>query len=312
MDMLSDLVRLLRLSSHSYGRLELGAPFAFTLPPDVGHFFIILDGQCELRVADRPAVLLRTGDFAFLPTKGSVTLASQANTALPRAFSDQEGESYLETGAIVVEGDLAAGVQLVSGCFEFLPEEAQLLKFFLDGPLIARTTGGSGTSATASIFQMIAEEAREMRAGSFNVMDRLSEVLLIQALRRRLEDPERGNFGWLGALRDPRINRALSAMHFQPGKDWSVATLAELCGMSRSAFADHFRNMVGMTPMEHLTWWRMQKAGIMLNDTPPVPVSRIFPALGYRSEAAFRRKFVEMMGATPASYRRSRKNRATG
>lgn len=312
MDMLSDLVRLLRLRSHSYGQLTLGSPFALTLPPEVGHFFIVLDGQCHLQIAARPPALLATGDFAFLPSRESFSLSSLKDGGPPRCFSKEEGESYVRKGQITVEGDFAAGVRLVSGCFEFLPQESQLLRLLFDGPLIARTTGGLGTPAMASIFQMIAEEAREMRAGSFNVMDRLSEVLLIQALRRRLEDPGKESQTWFGALRDPRIGKVLSAMHFEPGRAWSVATLASLCGMSRSTFADHFRNLVGMSPMEHLAWWRMQKAGIMLSDNPPAALSQIVPALGYRSEAAFRRKFVEMMGATPANYRRSRHQRAAG
>lgn len=312
MDILSDLVRLLRLRSHSYGQLVLGSPFAVALPPEGGHFLVVLDGRCSLRIGDKPVALLATGDFAFLPAKESFNLSSSAEDGPARRFSGIEEESYRRTGRITVEGDFAAGAHIVSGCFEFLPQEAQLLRLLFDGPLIARTTGGLGTPAMASTFQIIAEEAREMRVGAFNIMDRLSEVLLIQALRRRLDDPGQENRGWLAALRDPRISMVLSAMHFDPGRDWTVATLAQLCGMSRSAFAEHFRNLVGVAPMEHLGWWRMQKAGLMLADNPPAPVSQIVPALGYRSEAAFRRKFLETMGATPANFRRLRQASVAG
>ena len=308
MDVLSDLVDFLRLRGHLYGHLALSAPFALSFPSDVGHFFVLTDGQCWLKVGEDAPQLLCAGDFVFLPSQDPFCLLSaDGSTApAPRPFTDDEGRSYLETGRIDLPGDLESGVRLVSGCFRFGAHETGLLTEHLDGPLRFRTTGRAVSPRMTTIFQMIAEEAQPGRIGAFTIIDRLAEVLLIHALRARLEGNGQAAPGWLAALRDPRIGPTLHDMHFAPQKDWSVEALARSVGMSRSAFAARFRTLVGRTPMDHLTRWRMHKAAHLLTHHEPKPIPEVVAAVGYQSEAAFRRKFTETIGMAPAKYRATR------
>lgn len=252
MDILSDLLQLLRLRGQLYGQLKLGAPFALSFPREIGHFFIILDGRCLLRIGDTEPIPMVAGDFAFLPSdENSCLLSSDLQTVPhPRPFSEDEGKSYLDDRQIVVEGDFASGAQLVSGCFHFLPHEAGLLSDLFGGPLVTRADGRDGSTFMASIFQMVAEEIKSSRTGALTVLDRLAEILLIHALRLRFEAPRTDGPRWFNALRDPRLSRVLRALHFEPGADWSVARMANLAGMSRSGFARQFHEAVGRPPME--------------------------------------------------------------
>ena len=107
---------------------------------------------------------------------------------------------------------------------------------------------------------MMAAEAAQLRPGGETVLTRLADVLVIQAIRAWLASDPGGHTGWLGALRDPQIGRALALVHRDPARDWTVAALAVECAMSRSAFAARFTELVGEPAMQYVTRWRMQAA----------------------------------------------------
>jgi AraC-like DNA-binding protein len=113
-----------------------------------------------------------------------------------------------------------------------------------------------------------------------------------------------GQTGWLGALQDPRIGRAMSLVHRDPARPWSVASLARETAMSRSAFAARFTELVGEPVMQYVTRWRMQVALDWLR-TDDVPVAALAARLGYESEAAFSRAFTRTVGISPGAVRRS-------
>jgi AraC-like DNA-binding protein len=304
MDVLSSIAELLRLRGHSYGHITLGAPFAFSFPIEVGHFLIVTEGRCRLKHGAGQQLTLSTGDFVFLPSQDSFSLLSDDAEAdlSPRPFSESEMEKYAQDGRLVIHGDADRGAEIVTGCFRFGPHEHSLLTEHLEGPLTFQMIGSTTRPWMTSIFQMIVEEAQPGRIGSFTIMDRLVEVLLIQALRAGME----GNHGapsWLAALRDPLIGKSIRTMHFDIQQNWSVESLALSVGMSRSGFAARFKELVGRTPMEHLTRWRMLKAARMLTDDAD-SIAKIITAVGYTSESAFRRQFVEVLGVSPARYRK--------
>ncbi|MEN8197602.1 MAG: AraC family transcriptional regulator [Pseudomonadota bacterium] len=134
-------------------------------------------------------------------------------------------------------------------------------------------------------------------------MDRLGGVLFIQVIRSYVESLPPDQAGWLGALRDPRIGGALELIHEEPAKAWSVGELAGKVGMSRSAFAGRFKMLVGETPMQYLTRWRIHRAAYYLH-TEGLNVSQAAVRVGYESDATFSKAFQRYIGTSPAAYRR--------
>jgi transcriptional regulator GlxA family with amidase domain len=129
------------------------------------------------------------------------------------------------------------------------------------------------------------------------------ELLFIRAVREwGAANP--GSTGWPSGFSDARIGRALSAIHNEPGRTWTVDNLAELCGLSRSAFAARFTSLVGRTPLKYLATWRLDLAAHHLR-AGAAKVSDIAALVGYGSEAALNRAFKAQFGATPAVFRRS-------
>ena len=154
-----------------------------------------------------------------------------------------------------------------------------------------------------STLRLMAIETRERRAGGETVVTRLADILVIQGIRSWLARGEGMQKGWLSALRDERIGRAVLAMQREPGATWTVESLARSVSMSRSAFAARFHELVGETPLEYLTRWRMQSAARALRESGDA-VIEIAERFGYGSEAAFSRAFRRVMGETPGRCRR--------
>ena len=137
------------------------------------------------------------------------------------------------------------------------------------------------------------------------IAQHLAHMMLVQALRLHLAEGLNGGVGWLFALADKQMSAAINAMHEEPGYRWTLQELAERASMSRSTFAQKFKETVGKSPMEYLTRWRMLVAGDKLVNSSD-PVSVISLALGYESEAAFSTAFKRIMGCSPRQYSRGR------
>jgi AraC-like DNA-binding protein len=155
----------------------------------------------------------------------------------------------------------------------------------------------------ASTLRLMASEARAPRPGGEEVITRLADILVIQAIRVWLEQESSSASGWLSALRDPQVGRALAMIHRDPVREWRVETLAAEVAMSRSAFAERFSRLVGEAPMQYVTRWRMYLALDALRDERAT-VGEIALRLGYGSEAAFSRAFKRFLGVSPGAARR--------
>ncbi|HSH42917.1 MAG TPA: AraC family transcriptional regulator, partial [Arenicellales bacterium] len=148
----------------------------------------------------------------------------------------------------------------------------------------------------------MAREARHLKPGGETVITHLADILIIQAIRAWLEKAPQTGSGWLVALRDRHIGRALSAMHRNPEQPWTIQRLAGEAGMSRSAFSARFTELVGEPAMRYLTRWRMQMARLELKNSAE-PMIMLAERLGYQSEAAFSRAFKRVFGVPPGSVR---------
>jgi transcriptional regulator GlxA family with amidase domain len=149
-------------------------------------------------------------------------------------------------------------------------------------------------------------ESGSTRAGSENVLSRLSELMFVEAIRRYVESLPSAQTGWLAGVRDPMVGNALAALHAASAEPWTVDRLAREVGASRSVLAERFTEMLGHPPMHYLAMWRMQLASRLLADGRPL--SAVAEAVGYESEAAFSRAFKKLAGTAPGTWRASLRN----
>jgi AraC-like DNA-binding protein len=158
-----------------------------------------------------------------------------------------------------------------------------------------------------STVRFISREAGQMRPGGETIITRLADIIVIQAIRSWIDSAPESNQGWLAALRDGSVGPAIVAIHREPKRDWTVASLAKEVGMSRSGVSVRFTDLVGESAMNYLTQWRMQLARTQLIETSE-PLSAIAVSVGYQSEAAFGRAFKRVLGVPPGSVRHSETN----
>jgi transcriptional regulator GlxA family with amidase domain len=161
------------------------------------------------------------------------------------------------------------------------------------------------TLALHATLQLLASEMAEPAPGSEVMVNRLADILFIQCVRAHIAaSSENCKSGWLRAIFDPKIGVALKAMHERVENPWTVETLAAAAGMSRSAFALRFKELLGETPLEYLTNWRMYKATGSLQEDDR-KMFEIAKSVGYDSDAAFSKAFKRVLGVAPREYRRS-------
>lgn len=195
---------------------------------------------------------------------------------------------------------------LIAGCFNFATPVGDWLSNDLPPIIHVRASDLHATPDFQSALRLIISETIQDSPGSTVIVDRLAEVLFIQAMRFRINAPSNdGKPSWLQALADPRLGAALRLMHSEPNHSWTVSELASSVSMSRSAFAARFRRQVGVTPLDHLTRWRMVYAAGLMQDQPFLKISAIASMVGYETEGAFGKMFRRVLGSSPAAYRKS-------
>jgi transcriptional regulator GlxA family with amidase domain len=161
------------------------------------------------------------------------------------------------------------------------------------------------TLALHATLQLLASEMAEPAPGSEVMVNRLADILFIQCVRAHIASSSKScKTGWLRAIFDPKIGAALKAMHERVENPWTVESLAASAGMSRSAFALRFKELLGETPLEYLTNWRMYKATGLMQEGDK-KLFEVAKSVGYDSDAAFSKAFKRVLGVAPREYRRS-------
>ncbi|EEF60640.1 AraC family transcriptional regulator [Pedosphaera parvula] len=303
MDVLADIMSLLRTSTHLYGKLDLSAPFGFKFPGEKGICIIVLRGSCFLGVDKESLVPLVGGDFVLLPAPKFYSLRSSPKLPLRPVEQITSEKEFHRTRLISFDGGEGPPTTLVAGCFTFSSPESELLVKHLPPIIHLQASGNRATPWFHSTLQFIAAEAAQNLPGGTAIVDRLAEVLFVLAMRTRTDSFSSANPSWLRALTDPQIGEALRQMHAEPGRPWTVSDLARTVSMSRSSFADRFRELVGETPLGHLTQWRMVRAANMMCSNRPMKMAAIASAVGYESESSFGKVFRRVMGISPGKYR---------
>ena len=308
MDVLTEIMSLLRTRTNIYGKLEMAPPFGFQFPGGKGIFMIILRGSCYLQVAKEPLLPLVGGDFVLLPSLRPYSLRSEPKRPLRPIERFVTEEEFRRTRVFNFEGGENPPVSVIVGCFTFEMPESKLLIKHLAPVISLRASDQSASPWFQSTLHFIAAETSADLPGATAIVDRLAEVLLIQAMRACIQATyPPGNPNWLRALSDKQIGEALRLMHAEPSRTWTVVELARSVAMSRSAFAERFKELVGETPLDHLTQWRMVRAaGIMLS-AKTKRFAEIASAVGYDSESSFGKAFRRVMGVSAGQYRREKR-----
>jgi AraC-like DNA-binding protein len=307
-DPLGEALHVLRMSGSFYCRSELSAPWGLYLPPEPESmwFHVVNTGRCWLEVDGEDPRELRPGDFALVPHGEGHTLRSESGAPAPRV-DELDYDFASDRYAILRYGGGGAPTNVVCGTVRFGHPAARNLAAVLPRTIVVEGAPRSPSPEAEwmhSTLRLIAAEGRALRPGGEAVITRLSDILVIQAIRTWIAGDPAGQTGWLRALQDPRIGQAMALVHRDPAQSWSVASLARQTGMSRSAFAARFTDLVGEPVMQYVTRWRMQVALVWLRHDD-ASIADLAARLGYESEAAFSRAFKRTIGVSPGAARRS-------
>jgi AraC family transcriptional regulator, alkane utilization regulator len=323
MDALSDVLQVVRLGGAVYLHGEFTAPWSVAgssnselcatfLPPTerIISYHLVTDGSCWAQLVDDPqsAMQVHAGELLVVPQGEEHIMASSLDVEPVSAAPTLADHLDTSPGELLrlSYGGGGASTHLLCGfiaCDETLsnPLIAMLPRIFK-----VDMRNDPRSAWIESSLQFAAAEAADWRAGSSIVLGKLSELLFVEAVRRCIDSMPSTSEGWLAGTRDRFVGRALALMHAQPAYTWTVEELARRVGLSRSALAQRFADLIGQPPMQYLTRWRLQLAAKQLTNASK-PLLAIAAQIGYESEAAFNRAFKREFGMPPSSWRKAQK-----
>ncbi len=309
MDVLSDILDAVRLKGSLYFSTEFRPPWGVRVPkfPDVSRFHLVMRGTCWVEVigVDEP-IFLERGDLVVIPYGAEHRLTDVPESQCMTVDEVVKQSGFTGTGALVFGGsDDGNPAKLVCGHLAF---DASIRHPFLEAlpkAIVVRWSDYVNRSALNDVFRFITREVTAGQSGSSAVINRLSEVLYIEAIRFWAAT-ENADDGLLAALADPNLGPAISAVHATPGEPWSLESMARTAGLSRTLLAERFRKILGQSPMRYVAFWRMQVAKRLLVASK-LPVEDIANRVGYESAPSFTRSFTKIEGLSPGQFRASSK-----
>jgi AraC-like DNA-binding protein len=321
-DALSDVLRAVRLTGAVFFNLDVKAPWVAETPtagecvpyvmPDAGYlieYHVVTRGRCWAGLTDGDPVQLEAGDIIVFPRGDAHVLSSQPGMRFKPDMSQFEGAETTQLPFVMQFGGEG-------------PEEAGIVCGFLGcearpfNPLLVALPRFMHLPASSPhrsawlnhIIQAAMDESINKRSGGESVLGRLSELMFIEVVRSYIQTLSAEETGWLAGLADRHVAAALNAMHGKPSQAWTLEELAKMAGLSRSAFAERFTQVLGQPPIQYLTDWRMQLATGLLANTKD-SIAQVACQVGYESEAAFSRAFKKLIGSPPAEWRRAHASR---
>jgi AraC-like DNA-binding protein len=326
-DTLSDVLRAVRLRGAVFYYIDGSSPWVAEAPPaseiipaimpGVDHmieFHGVVDGSCWAAVVGKPPVHLEAGDVILFPQGDPHVVSSAPGMRAPRVDRDfyfaprppQLPFALSLRGSELTTARLDGGgrdrATIVCG---FLGLDARPFNPLLAAlPRVLHVPGTTlgPDSWVASFLRAAVVESNQRNPGGEAVLERMSEMLFVEVLRRYVEALPAAETGWLAGMRDPSIGRVLALLHERPDTPWTLDRLADEGAMSRSTLHERFVHFIGQPPMQYLTQWRMQVASRLLRDTNS-KIIEVALAVGYESEAAFSRAFKRVVGVAPGAWR---------
>ncbi|MFE3280808.1 AraC family transcriptional regulator [Nocardia sp. NPDC059239] len=301
-EVVGDIVAATRRGGVVYGRSLLRAPWAITFESrSIATIHVVIAGSYMLVPDNGQTVHLAQGDVVLLPSGVGHVVADTPGRAAPTVW-ELFGATLQElTGTdLVIDGE---GPQTVLVCGAYLLEPAPRHPFIASLPDLVHITAGQmrGTSLAAAV-DLLTTEVDHAGRGTPTVVASLLDLLFTYILRSWLLGQTDQDLGWARAIRDPVAGAALALIHDDPGKPWTVQSLARAVGIPRARFSRQFTAATGHSPMQYLGMWRMTVAARQLREQQ-APLRHIARTVGYDSEFAFARAFKRVVGQAPGRYR---------
>ena len=334
MDVLSDVLRVVRLSGAVFFTADFSSPWSLESPiPDklaaavmpkaecVVLFHILVDGECEVECHGHSLTRMESGDVIVFPRGDQHTMRSHGAgqpTPLTSIFSPDghDDPPLLSYGGGGRTSRFVCGYlncdQRFSPLVEALPtmllvrgrdDYSAIVAVDANGSRPTVVPPGSSTWLGTTL-KFTVNEARAARPGNAAMLGRLTELMFVEILREYMQRQPINQGGWFAAVNDAHVGKALRLLHANPVHDWTVDELAREVALSRSVLAQRFAELVGESPMRYLASWRMQLAKQMMREGTP-NIQEVATRVGYDSEAAFNRAFKRATGSPPAAWRRA-------
>jgi AraC-like DNA-binding protein len=293
-EVLSDVLRLIRLKSCVYYLRDFSSPWAMQMDQGpFAQFHVVMRGRCIVH-SDGQLIEAVAGDILYFPHGKAHSLADQfGRDAVP-------GSRVLQDPELFSEGPTSA--QLLCGHYESRKDIRHPLLEQLPDIVHIKSFECPASSGIDNVLPLLVRELNEGAPGAEVIIERLAEILLIQVLRTNLAQAKIPT-GFLAAMSDNRLTKAIRLIHEQAAEKLTIDDLASAAGMSRSGFALHFKKVSQISPIAYLVKWRMWQATDLLNKTG-IGLARIAEQIGYDSEISFSRAFKREFGVAPGEYRR--------
>ncbi|HYV07590.1 MAG TPA: AraC family transcriptional regulator [Blastocatellia bacterium] len=318
MDVLSEVLRVVRLEGALFFNAEFSAPWCISEPhstaivphlsPEAGHLILyhyLTEGRAYAWLPGGRREELNAGDVVVFP-HGDPHLMGNGSPEKPVDAVQTFAKTLTDGLKLVRFGGGGETTKFVCG---YMVCEPRLSDVFLSGlpkMLKVNVAGEPSGQWLENSIRFMVGDVNGSNAGSGLVLSKLSEVLFVETLRRYINALPTEQIGWLAGARDQVIGHALALLHKDPAHSWTISDLARAVGLSRTRLAERFHHFLGQSPMAYLTHWRLKLGAEILQSTEE-SVAEVAAAVGYGSEAAFNRAFKRKFDCPPAQFRRNRR-----
>ena len=318
MDVLSDVLRAVRLTGAIFFDVEQRAPWVAETPagaaiasnimPEAEHVIMLHavasgSGWAEILDGSIPPFRLNAGDILVVPMGDPHVLCSSPGMRAPPNVDMYYRPADRRLPFLINPGD-GKGQRIHFVCGYLGCDARPFNPVLLGLPRMMHVRAADGIGGITQLFRLAVEETATPRSGGETVLSKVAELMFVDVLRRHIDTLPPDAIGWLSGLRDAHIGAALALLHGKPAETWTVESLARGVGLSRSLFAERFAHFVQDSPMHYLTRWRMQLATRLL-ERKGVGIAQVAVEVGYESEAAFNRAFKKCVGMPPGTWRRN-------
>ena len=301
-DVLGDILETLRFRGSVFFRSDLAAPWGMSLSEmGIPRFHIMLSGECFVGSDTHDAVKAEEADIVMLPNGDSHWIADEPGREL--VPSARAGKACELGNPLFQKGEITN--RLMCGMVHFDQGASHPILDALPGMMHFSMLESAGP--IWSVVKLIDAEMHGGQNPGSRIADRLTEVLFLQLLNHYVRENEEAS-GFLAALRDRRVYRALMLIHREPEFDWTLTSLGERVGMSRATLVRHFQDVVGISPMAYIADWRLMKAHGLIKYSA-TPFDHVADATGFASARTLGRAFQRRYGCTPNELRRSQNER---
>lgn len=318
MDVLSDVLRAVRLSGAIYFDLNFRPPFVGESPPmstiagsvmpeaeRVINFHMLLKGSCfaEIVGADLPPARLEAGDVVIFPMGDANVMTSTPGLRATPDLANYYRPLDRQLPFVPYRAQRGGEDEVRFVCGYFGCDARPFNPLLGALPRLLHCPGGPGRGWLAQVVQLAVDESDRHRTGGETILAKASELMFVEVVRSYVDALPAGSRSWLAGLREPHVSAALRLIHGRPAESWTLDRLAREAGLSRSVFADRFTQYAGTSPMNYLGRWRMQLAAGRI-ELPGISIAQAGAEVGYESEAAFNRAFKKYVGVSPGLWRR--------